>query len=542
MTKGKRLFTPHSAEHRLPAVGGVFAASLSVAVACVLAPVAASAQPAPLAGLDDYIAAAMESWQVPGLAIAVIRDGRTVYERGYGVRDVTTGEPVDEHTLFAVGSTSKAFTSAALGMLVDEGRLGWDDRVIDHIPWFEMHDAYATRELTVRDLLTHRSGLARGDAVWYHWPHDRAEIIRRVRYLEPTRSFRGAWQYQNLMFLTAGEVVRAVSGSTWDDFVADRIFAPLGMDRSVTSTSALPNMDNVASPHVPVDRTPTPVAHKNIDNVGPAGSIYSSVSQMARWVALHLAEGVHEDRRLVSDSVMSEMHHPQMLIQAEAPENGLHSRDAVMNFNAYGLAWWVLDYRGRKVVDHGGGIDGMRAHVAFMPEEGVGMVALSNARPNNLVVALMYRVFDHFLNEGGAGTGGDAAMRDWSALMLAEVKEGQARAAQGRSELEASRAGGTSPSRPLTEYAGVYEEEYHGVIDILHEDGGLRLSLGGRTTGRLQHWHYDVFRLAPDNPANPEMFVTFTIGADGAVGALEFAGLAPDLRAQSALGRFARRR
>ena len=510
------------------------------AILLVHGPSPATAQPAPLAGLDAYITAAMQAWQVPGLAITVVHHGRTVHERGYGVRDLATGAPVDEHTLFAVGSTSKAFTSAALGMLVDEGRLGWDDRVIDHVPWFAMHDAYATRELTVRDLLTHRSGLARGDAVWYHWPHDRAEIIRRIRFLEPTRSFRGAWQYQNLMFLTAGEVVRAASGRTWDDFVADRIFAPLGMDRSVTSVNALPGMDNVAVPHVPVDGRPTPVAHKNIDNVGPAGSIYSSASQMARWVALHLAKGVHEGRRLVSDSVMTEMHRPQMLIQADAPENTLHSRDAAMNFNAYGLAWWVLDYRGRKVVDHGGGIDGMRAHVAFMPEEGVGMVALSNARPNNLIVALMYRVFDHFLDEDGAR--GDGVMRDWSALMLAEVREGQARAAAGRRELEASRAAGTSPSRPLAEYAGAYEEEYHGVVDIAQGADGLRLSLGGKTTGRLEHWHYDVFRLVPDDPANSEMFVTFSIGADGVVGALELAGLAPDLRAVQSLGSFARTR
>lgn len=483
-------------------------------------PATVAAQPAPLTGLDDYITAAMEAWQVPGLAIAIVHDGRTAYERGYGVRDVTTGEPVDQHTLFAVGSTSKAFTSAALGILVDEGRVRWDDRVIDHIPWFEMYDAYATRELTVRDLLTHRSGLARGDAVWSRWPHDRREIIRRVRYLKPTRSFRGAWQYQNLMFLTAGEVVRAASGKSWDDFVAERIFAPLGMTRSVTSVTELPRLDNVASPHVPVDGVPTPVPHKNIDNVGPAGSIYSSASQMARWVALHLESGVHEGQRLVSDGTMAEMHYPQMAIQADAPENRLHSRDAVMNFNAYALAWWVLDYRGRKVVDHGGGIDGMRAHVAFMPEEGIGMVALSNARPNNLIVALMYRVFDHFL-DGGAGA--DAA--DWSTLMLAEMREGEARQAEARRELAANRASGTSPSRPLPEYAGTYEEQYHGAVDILHGDDGLRLSLGGKTTGRLEHWHYDVFRMVPDNPANGEMFATFTLGADGVVGTLDFGGL-----------------
>ena len=231
----------------------------------------------------------MEAWGVPGLALAVVSDGEIVHARGYGVRDVTTGVPVDEHTLFAVGSTSKAFTAAALGLLVDEGRLSWDDRVIDHLPWFEMYDPYATRELTVRDLLTHRSGLARGDAVWSKWPHDRHEIVRRIRYLEPTRSFRGAWQYQNLMFLTAGEVVAAVSGQTWDDFVDQRIFTPLGMDRSVTSIRALGRFENVATPHIHIDGAATPVVHKNIDNVGPAGSIYSSAWQMASWLGLHMA-------------------------------------------------------------------------------------------------------------------------------------------------------------------------------------------------------------------------------------------------------------
>ncbi len=497
----------------------------------------AAAQNAPLQGLDDYVTAAMEAWNVPGLALAVIANGEVVHARGYGVRDISTGAPVDEHTLFAVGSTSKAFTSAALGLLVDEGRVRWDDRVIDHIPWFAMYDPYATRELTLRDLLTHRSGLARGDAVWSRWPHDRHEIIRRIRFLEPTRSFRGAWQYQNLMFLTAGEVVRVASGQTWDDFVDERIFTPLGMDRSVTSVTELDRFDNVATPHVAIDGAATPVAHKNIDNVGPAGSIYSSVSQMARWVGLHLAGGVQAGQRLFSDSVMAEMHRPQMLIQADAPENSLHPRDAPMNFNAYGLAWWVLDYRGRKVVDHGGGIDGMRAHVAFMPEEGLGMVALSNARPNNLIVALMYRVFDHFLAVGGgdkpdvggaggaaAGAAGDA-MADWSALMLAEYRESAAAQADARSRREADRADGTAPSRPLAEYAGSYGQEYYGAVDITHDDGALRFSFGGKTTGRLEHWHYDVFRAVPDNPANGEMFITFTVGPDGVVGVLEVEGL-----------------
>ncbi len=485
---------------------------------CVLSP-AAAAQPAPLQGLDDYITAAMEAWGVPGLALAVVSDGEVVHARGYGVRDVSTGTPVDEHTLFAVGSTSKAFTAAALGLLVDEGRLSWDDRVIDHLPWFEMYDPYATRELTVRDLLTHRSGLARGDAVWSKWPHDRHEIIRRIRYLEPTRSFRGAWQYQNLMFLTAGEVVAAVSGQTWDDFVDQRIFTPLGMDRSVTSIRELGRFENVATPHIHIDGAATPVVHKNIDNVGPAGSIYSSASQMASWLGLHMAGGVHDGVRLVSDSVIAEMHRPQMLIQADAPENSLHARDAPMNFNAYGLAWWVLDYRGAKVVDHGGGIDGMRAHIAFMPEGGVGMVALSNARPNNLIVALMYRVFDHFVRQNRA------EMADWSALMLAEQQESAARQAGARQRRDAGRARGTEPSRPLAEYAGRYGHEYYGAVDITHDQDALRVSMGGKTTGRMEHWHYDVFRVIPDNPADGGMFIVFTIGAAGVVDMLEIEGL-----------------
>lgn len=521
---------------RAVAIAGAVAGAVAIGLTALVARPAA-AQNAPLEGLDDYVTAAMEAWNVPGLALAVIADGEVVHARGYGVRDVTTGAPVDEHTLFAVGSTSKAFTSATLGLLVDEGRVRWDDRVIDHIPWFAMYDPYATRELTLRDLLTHRSGLARGDAVWSRWPHDRHEIVRRIRFLEPTRSFRGAWQYQNLMFLTAGEVVRVASGQTWDDFVDERIFTPLGMDRSVTSVTELDRFDNVATPHVSIDGAATPVAHKNIDNVGPAGSIYSSVSQMARWVGMHLADGVHAGQRLFSDSVMAEMHRPQMLIQADAPENSLHPRDAPMNFNAYGLAWWILDYRGRKVVDHGGGIDGMRAHVAFMPEEGLGMVALSNARPNNLIVALMYRVFDHFLGVGGgdkpdvggaAGAAGGAAgdaMADWSALMLAQYRESAAAQADARSRREADRAAGTAPSRPLAEYAGSYGQEYYGAVDIAHDDGALRFSFGGKTTGRLEHWHYDVFRAVPDNPANGEMFITFTVGPDGVVGVLEVEGL-----------------
>ena len=388
--------------------------------------------------------------------------------------------------------------------------------MIDHLPGFQMYDPHVTNELTVRDLLTHRSGLARGDAVWYDWPHGREEIIRRVRYLKPTRSFRGAWQYQNLMFLTAGEVVHRVSGASWDDFVASRIFRPLGMDRSVTSVNELSRFENVATPHVHVDGKPVTIPHKNIDNVGPAGSIYSSVSQMAQWVRLHLAEGAYDGTTLVSDSVMEEMHASQMVIQADAPENSLHAREAAMSFNTYGLAWWVLDYRGHKVVDHGGGIDGMRAHVAFMPDLELGMVALSNARPNNLIVALMYRVFDHWL-------GGERV--DWSESMLAEQQEATERQRAVRADLDAQRIPETSPSLSLPEYEGTYEDVYFGAVDVTLSDGTLQWSFGGKTKGRLEHWHHDVFRMVPDTPAGGERFARFALDPRGTVDQMEIRGL-----------------
>ncbi|NNM33822.1 MAG: serine hydrolase [Gemmatimonadetes bacterium] len=475
-----------------------------------------AAQAVPLDRLDDYVTAAMDEWQVPGLALAVVHGDRVVYAKGFGVRDVTGADPVDEHTLFAVGSTSKAFTATALGMLVDEGKVGWDDPVVDHLPDFRMYDPWVTRELTIRDLLTHRSGLARGDAVWILWPHDRAEVMRRIRYLEPTRSLRSAWQYQNLMFLTAGEVVQRASGRTWDDFVAERIFSPLGMSRSVTSVSALDGLDNVASPHVSVDGRSVVVEHKNIDNVGPAGSIYSSVAQMTEWIRLHLRNGRYGDVPLVSDSVMEEMHAPQMVIQPDAPENSLHAKNAYGTFNTYGLAWWVMDYRGRTIVDHGGGIDGMRAHVALMPEMDVGMVALSNARPNNLIAALMYRVFDHYL-------GGE--MVDWSAEMLAEQEAAAQDQAEARAELEASRMMNTTPALPLDAYVGRYESRYYGAVDVAMDGEGLTWTFGGKTGGRLGHWHHEVFRMIPDSPARAEMFGTFRVAPDATVAGLEIGGL-----------------
>ena len=283
----------------------------SVAVALLLLvlvpPSRARAEDAPLQGIDDSIAGAMKVWEVPGLAVAVVKDDALVLVKGYGVRRLGESAEVDKDTLFAVGSTSKAFTAACLAMLVDEGKIQWDDPVIKHLPSFQLYDAYATHEITIRDLLCHRSGLDRHEAVWYGSPASRDEVLRRLRHVKPDWSFRSKYGYQNIMFLAAGQVIPAVTGNSWDDFVKERVFKPLGMTNSNTSVNALPKGGDVASPHHKVKDKVQPIPWRNIDNIGPAGSINSSAADMAQWVRLQLNEGARpkEKDRLLSSGAVS---------------------------------------------------------------------------------------------------------------------------------------------------------------------------------------------------------------------------------------------
>jgi CubicO group peptidase (beta-lactamase class C family) len=318
-------------------------------------------------GFDDYVQKAMKEWEVPGVAIAIVKGDQIVLAKGYGVRKI--GEPavVDEHTLFAIGSSSKAFTAASVAILVDQGKLKWDDPVTKYLPGFEMYDPYVTRELTVRDLLTHRSGLQRGDFLWYGSELDRDEIVRRARFIKPSWSLRSTFGYQNIMYLTAGQLVARVSGKTWDEFIQQRIFAPLSMTSSSTSITAFKTADNVASPHAKVDEKVSAIPWRNIDNIAPAGSINSNVLDMAQWVRLQLNQGAIKNERVFSAAAAKEMHASQTIIRFEPPY-AMWYPDA--HFLNYGMGWFLSDYRGRKVVEHGGAIDGMRAEVAVIPAAG----------------------------------------------------------------------------------------------------------------------------------------------------------------------------
>jgi len=463
----------------------------------------ARAQEAPLAGFDDHVNQALKDWEVPGLAVAVVKDDRIVFARGYGVRELGKPAPVDERTLFAIGSSSKAFTAASVAMLVDEGKVKWDDPATKYLPGFQLYDPYATRELTVRDLLTHRSGLERGDLLWYASAYDRDEVLRRVRHLKPTWSLRARFGYQNIMFLAAGQVLPAVTGKSWDDFVRERTFAPLGMTSSSTSIRAFAGSASVATPHTKFEEKVEPVAWRNIDNIGPAGSINSNVVDMAQWVRLQLGGGEYQGKRLLSAAAVKEMHSPQAIIPLTTMYEKLYPE---AHFLTYGLGWFLSDYRGRKVVEHGGAIDGMRAVVAMMPEEKLGLVILTNRHTTVVGQALMFRIFDAYLG---------VPQRDWSAEILKSVKalEEQGKAAEKKAEAE--RVKGTSPSLPPEKYAGDYQSEMYGDAKVTFEGGKLLAHFGPNFTGELEHWNYDTFRVTWRDKMQGKMFVTFRLNRQG---------------------------
>ena len=468
----------------------------------------AHAQEAPLNGYDDYVNKALRDWEVPGVAIAVVKNDQIVFAKGYGLRKLGEPTPVNEQTLFAIGSSSKAFTATSIAILVDEGKVKWDDPVTKYLPGFEVFDPYVTRELTVRDLLTHRSGLQRGDFLWYGSEYDRDEILRRTRYLKPTWSLRSTFGYQNLMFLAAGQLVARVSGKSWDEFIKQRIFAPLAMTASSTSIKDLKASDNVSSPHAKIEDKVEVIPWRNIDNIAPAGSINSNVTDVAQWVRLQLGEGTYKNQRLFSSGVAKEMHTPQTVIRAEPPYSLFYPEAHFLN---YGLGWFLSDYRGRKLVEHGGAIDGMRAQVAMIPEEKLGLVILTNLNGTGMPVALMYRTLDAFLG---------APQRDWSAELLKTFKalEEQGKAAE--KKLEADRIKGTQPTLALDKYAGTFKNELYGDVKVKHENGKLGLRYGAAFTSELEHWHYDTFQARFVSSGVTKVNVTFSLNAQGRIAAL----------------------
>jgi CubicO group peptidase (beta-lactamase class C family) len=464
----------------------------------------AHAQDAPLSGFDEYVHKAIRDWEVPGVAIAIVKDDKIVMAKGYGVKKLGDPAPVDERTLFAIGSSSKAFTAAAVAMLVDDGKLKWNDPATKYLPGFETYDPYVTRELSVRDLLTHRSGLERGDFLWYGTENDRDEILRRARFIKPSWSLRSNFGYQNLMFLAAGQVVDKVTGKTWDEFIAQRIFTPLGMTSSSTSIRAFKNGDNVASPHAKFDDKIESIAWRNIDNIAPAGSINSNVVDMAQWIRLQLGQGTYQNQRLFSSGVAKEMHTPQTIIPLAGNMELLYPE---AHFLSYGMGWFLSDYRGKKIVEHGGAIDGMRAQVALMPEEKLGVVILTNMNGTTLPHILMYQVFDSYL--------GGTNRKDRAGDLLKTLKVLQEQGKAAAKKQEEARVSNTKPSLAPEKYAGTYKNDLYGEVKVTNQNGKLKVRFGPAFVSDLEHWHYDTFRAKFRGSGETKAFVTFGLDAQG---------------------------
>lgn len=461
----------------------------------------------PLAGLDQRIEVMMADWNVPGVALAIVKDGSVIHSSGYGVRKAGTDLAVNDETIFAIGSSSKAFTAAALAILVDEGTLTWDDPVTDHLPWFKLYDPYATREMRIRDLLAHNSGLSRGDRVWYGVDVSREEIVRRARFLPPSRSFRETFQYNNTMFIAAGLVIETISGQSWDEFVTQRILQPLGMETSSTTIRDLQDKPNVASPHMDFQGVARTVPWRNIDNAGPAGSINSNVREMINWVRLQLGNGEYVGKRIISEENIREMHSAQMHISKEGFYGLLFSESSLIS---YGMGWFLSEHQGRLLVNHGGNIDGNTAFVSFMPEENLGLVFLSNMNAaNGFIISLNNEIYDRLLGTTG---------KDWHADTLkafAGLKEQSREATQ---EILEGRVSGTSLSHSLDAYTGHYDHEMYAGVAVENRDGVLVVVFAEAFEATLEHWHFDTFKATwnqPDTGDQPPNLLRFDFGVDG---------------------------
>lgn len=507
--------TPLPLSRRLAVAGLGTLTALTALTTLTAAPV--TAQPFSSEAFDRYVEGAVSEWGAVGLAVAVVKDGDLVFAEGYGVLELGGGEAVNTQTRFAIGSTTKAMTAAALGMLVDEGRLGWDDPVVDHLPWFRLRDPWVTREVTVRDLLTHRAGLGNADMLWYgRGDADPIEILRSLRHVEPAYSMRSSFIYQNIMYATAGAVIESVSGMSWADFVTTRIFEPLGMDETVARLEGTVGRPNVATPHAEVDGRIVAIENASVDPVDAAGSVWSSVEDMSRWLRMLLARGEAPDgTRLLEEATIDQLFRPQTMV----PRNQFYPTAQVTNpsWTTYGLAWFQHDYRGRKLDFHTGSIDGMVAIAGLIRDEALGVYVLGNLDHVEVRHALMYRVLDHFLAPD--------AVRDWSRELKTLYDEIAQSQAEARAQALADRIEGTRPSLSLEAYAGTYTHPVFGDVTVSLQDGALHVHRGEGLQGSTEHWNYDTFRVAWDARWRGDEWLTFDLAADGAVEGLRTMGL-----------------
>ncbi|GLR19972.1 serine hydrolase [Portibacter lacus] len=452
----------------------------------VLASVSSKAQQGQYKEIENYIEEARKSWEIPGLAVALIKDGEVVYKNGFGVKELNKPGRVDENTVFSVASNTKAFTSMAVGILVQQGKLSWDDPVIKHLPDFQMYDPQVTRKVTIRDFLSHKSGLGlwAGDLTWWDSNYDKAEVIRRIRFQKPVADLHEKYIYCNLGYLVVGEVIAKVSGMTYEKFIETQFFDPLGMTRSLMSVSGLPNMENVAVPHSGVNGELVPIAQLNVDNCAPAASVVTSVNDLTHWVQMQLANGTYKSHKILEESIIEETRKPHSIINVSkwSKEN----LNPYTNFSSYALGWRVFDFRGEYLVEHTGGLDGMLSYVGFIPEENIGVILVTNSDQHDIQNCLPKYLFDRLL--------GVEENMDWSGKYLKINKANKARRAEEAAKAKAS-IPVTTPTLALNDYCGEYTSDVYGTAKVYMEDGKLKVSLSAHPgfIGDISHLYYNTF-------------------------------------------------
>ena len=451
---------------------------------------------------EEWMEAAMEQWDIPGMGVAIVHEGEIAYVEGFGVRQLGSDEPVNQHTQFGIASVSKHMTASSLAILVDEGLISWDDPVSKHIPWFQLSDSWATAHVTIDDLLTHQVGVGRmlGNRLQYMTDRSREELLRRMKHHDFEQPFRSAYVYSNVMYALAGEIVKAVSGSTWDEFMAERFFQPMDMRRTNTSINDL-DEENAALPHQYIKGEVIEIPRRSWDNAAPAGGVNSTPADFAKWIQLQVGNpGSYNNIQYISEESIRDIQTPKVthsLPTIAAPQN------------SYGYGYSITDYKGYRLLSHGGATDGMNTTYIIIPELDFGIIVMSNLF-NTFRQAVAYTVIDHILEEEET---------DWNEIYYESFINQYESVSNIRDAFEATRIEDTTPTHDLEHYAGRFYDDLYDTLEITYEDGNLRLTIYDieELSADLEHWHHNTFRIIWDNPALREDFLQFQMNFEGEI-------------------------
>lgn len=462
---------------------------------------------------DTYIEQSRNLYQVPGLAVAVVKDGKVIFKKGYGVREVGTSNIVDTQTLFACASTTKAMTATCMGMLVDEGKVKWDDPVINYLPDFQLYDPYVTRELKIRDLFTHNSGVGNADFLWDIMDISSDQILAKMKMVKPSYSLRSSFIYQNIFYLYAGKVIEKVSGQPWEEFVQKRIFQPLGMTRTYPMLKMV-NDPNQSHSHYWIDNKVTAIERSNADAIGPAGSVWSCADDMSKWALCMLDSSKYTGGRLVKPSTWIEMFKPQVMV---TPGQFYPTAQLTKpNWMTYGLGWFQQDYNGKKINFHTGSLAGETAIHGQLPDSKLAIYVFGNYDHAEVRHALMFKAFDLFALGGN---------RDWSGDFFTLYKNIQAGADKTQKAIESVRIPNTKPSLLINEYTGSYTDPLYGEVIISRDNDDLILVANHYLKARVSHWHFDTFRGWYDKRWYGKLTVNFILDQKGKVSKVSFDGI-----------------